>query len=235
MPDEIEIIIDDDDGLPVSIGGDDDDGLPASVGDVDVGLPPSIGGDEDAVLEFPGLDEKPVEDKPTEDQTHPLRKELDELRERYLRKLAEFDNFRKRTEREKVELERTGGEAVVRELIPVLDNFERALQHAPGAELDAFHQGVEMIFKQLWETLQRQGMERLDPNGQFFEPEYHEAVQRIEDSGKEPGTVVSVLAKGYLFGGKLVRPALVAVAVTPPEPEGDVGPADESVEGEGAP
>jgi len=156
-----------------------------------------------------------------------LRAELDQLRDHYLRKLAEFDNFRKRTEREREEFQRTAGEKVVRELVPVLDNFERALTHAAESDSESFRQGVDMIARQLWEVLERQGLEVVDPTGKPFEPEFHEAVQRVEDSGHQPGTVVWVLAKGYLFGGRLLRPAMVGVAVEPlgPRiaPEGDEG------------
>jgi len=156
-----------------------------------------------------------------------LRAELDQLRDHYLRKLAEFDNFRKRTEREREEFQRTAGEKVVRELVPVLDNFERALTHAGESDSESFRQGVDMIARQLWEVLERQGLEVVDPTGKPFEPEYHEAVQRVEDPGHEPGTVVWVLAKGYLFGGRLLRPAMVGVAVEPigprTDPRGDEG------------
>jgi molecular chaperone GrpE len=141
--------------------------------------------------------------------------EQEHLRERYLRKLAEFDNFRKRTEKERQERERVAGEGIVRELVPVLDNFDRALQHANGSDPGAFRQGVEMIARQLWDTLQRQGLAEMNPLHQPFEPEFHEAVQRVEESDQEPGTVVSVMAKGYLFGGRLIRPAMVGVAVAP--------------------
>jgi molecular chaperone GrpE len=144
-----------------------------------------------------------------------LRVELDQLRDHYLRKLAEFDNFRKRTEREREEFQRTAGEKVVRELVPVLDNFERALSHADESDAESFRQGVDMIARQLWEVLERQGLEVVDPTGQPFEPEFHEAVQRVEDGSHAPGTVVWVLAKGYLFGGRLLRPAMVGVAVEP--------------------
>jgi molecular chaperone GrpE len=190
--DEIEIILDED-----------DDGLPPSVGVTEEGEEET--GDDVELLE--------VEDLTEETDAGALRSEVEELRDKYLRKLAEFDNYRKRTEREREELIDAAGERVVLELIPVLDNFERALQHAPAD--DPFHQGVVMIFHQLWETLQREGLDRMDPLGQEFEPEFHEAVQRIEDTDADPGTVVAVMAKGYLFAGKLVRPAMVAVAVSP--------------------
>jgi len=146
-----------------------------------------------------------------------LESELDELRDIHLRKLAEFDNFRKRTERERVEIKRHANEDLVRELLPVLDNFERALEHGSEADSGAFHEGVEMIAKQLWDTLERQGVEIVDPMGQKFSPEFHEAVHRVEDESMDPGTIASVLAKGYLFNGRLVRPAMVGVVAEAPK------------------
>jgi molecular chaperone GrpE len=168
--------------------------------------------DADGVVEI--IDGDAVDDE----EVASLREQLNELRESYLRKLAEFDNFRKRTEREREEFNRTAGEGIVRELIPVLDNFERAVQHASDTDPEAFRLGVEMIAKQLFDMLQRQGLESIDPEGEPFEPEFHEAIQRVEDSEHTPGTVAWVLAKGYLFGGKLLRPAMVGVAVEPSEP-----------------
>jgi molecular chaperone GrpE len=176
--------------------------------------------------------EEPDELTMLKDEVERFKEEQNHLRELYLRKLAEFDNFRKRTEKERQELERIAGEGVIRELVPVLDNFDRALQHANGTDTEAFHQGVEMIARQLWDVLQRLGLEEIDPTGEAFEPEYHEAVQRVEDSDQEPGTVVWVLAKGYLFGGRLVRPAMVGVAVEPAEDNPEEGPGPESEEGE---
>ena len=147
-----------------------------------------------------------------------LESELDELRDIHLRKLAEFDNFRKRTDRERVEIKRHANEELVREILPVLDNFERALEHRAESDVGAFREGVEMIAKQLWDTLERQGVEVIDPMGEQFSPEYHEAVHRIEDESLEPGTVASVLAKGYVCNGRLVRPAMVGVVSDMPKP-----------------
>jgi molecular chaperone GrpE len=147
-----------------------------------------------------------------------LESELDELRDIHLRKLAEFDNFRKRTDRERVEIKRHANEELLRDLLPVLDNFERALEHSADAESGAFREGVEMIAKQLWDALERQGIEVVNPLGQPFSPEFHEAVHRVENSDLEPGTVASVLAKGYLCNGRLIRPAMVGVvADSPPQ------------------
>jgi len=163
-----------------------------------------------------------------------LEGELDELRDIHLRKLAEFDNFRKRTDRERVEVKRHANEELVRELLPVLDNFERALEHSAESDTEAFRAGVEMIARQLWDTLERQGIEVVDPMGQQFSPEYHEAVHRVEDASLEPGTIASVLAKGYLYNGRLIRPAMVGVVADPPtqaQPETDQE-SDQSMNGE---
>lgn len=171
---------------------------------------------------------EPVDLGPSvEQEIERLESELDELRDIHLRKLAEFDNFRKRTERERIEVRRLANEELVRELLPVLDNFERALEHGAEADASAFHEGVEMIAKQLWDTLQRLGVEVIDPKGEKFSPEVHEAVHRVEDSSLEPGTVATVLAKGYLFNGRLVRPAMVGVAAEAQAEEAGNGAADE--------
>jgi len=154
-----------------------------------------------------------TEDSAREEVDH-LKAELDHVRDIYLRKLAEFDNFRKRVEREREEGQRAATEELVRILLPVLDNFERALEHAED-DSGAFHQGVEMIAKQLWDVLERTGVAVVNPLGQPFDPELHEAVQRVEDSEHGPGTVASVMLKGYTMGDRLIRPAMVGVVVEP--------------------
>lgn len=157
---------------------------------------------------------EPVPEPAVEQEAESLKAELDHVRDIYLRKLAEFDNFRKRVEREREENRLAGVEEMVRELLPVLDNFERALQHAED-DSGAFQQGVEMIAKQLWDTLERRGVQEVNPVGQPFDPELHEAVQRVEESEHPPGTVAWVMLKGYTMGDRLVRPAMVGVAVDP--------------------
>ena len=128
----------------------------------------------EAEAEPEGLE--PVPGPAVEEEANHLKAELDHVRDIYLRKLAEFDNFRKRVEREREEIRLAGVEEMVRELLPVLDNFERALQHAED-DSGAFREGVEMIAKQLWDTLERRGVQELNPVGKPFDPELHEAVQ----------------------------------------------------------
>ena len=188
--------------------------------------------DDKIEIEFVDVDEPepertsaPVEAAPADgadgDELRRVKAEIDHLREMYLRKLAEFDNYRKRIDRERQELRRTAAEGLVSELLPVLDNFERAVQHAEESEPAAFREGVAMIARQFADILQRSGLETIDPTGQRFDPELHEAVQRIEGSEYAPGSIVGVFSRGYLFGGRLIRPAMVAVAVEPVSPLGD--------------
>ncbi len=225
MPDDTRS---NDDG--VEILGEDDEILEVMAVDDETGLP--VTGPGYAAPGEPAAAEAPVAAGDAESER--LRGELDHMRDVYLRKLAEFDNFRKRTEREREELHRTAGENLVRELIPVLDNFERALQHGEEADPGSFRQGVEMIARQLWDVLERQGMDRLDPLGQPFQPEFHEAVQRVEDDDREPGTVAAVLAKGYVFGGRLIRPAMVGVVVETVDAERPEGSASDGPGGGGS-
>ena len=186
----------------------------------------------DDVIEIEFLDEEsglqPVEESPSspdgeeelsiQEEVDHLKNELDHVRDIYLRKLAEFDNFRKRTEREREDFQQTAGEDLVKELLPVLDNFERALQQEK-TDSGAFRDGIEMIARQFWDMLQRKGLEVVNPEGQPFDPELHEAVQRVETADHAPGTVVWVMLKGYTFGDRLIRPAMVGVAVEPQGPE----------------
>ena len=188
--------------------------------------------DDKIEIEFVDVDEPEPERQPTPvdaapaegadgDELRRVKAEIDHLREMYLRKLAEFDNYRKRIDRERQELRRTAAEGLVSELLPVLDNFERAVQHAEESEPAAFREGVAMIARQFADILQRSGLETIDPTGQRFDPELHEAVQRIEGSEYAPGSIVGVFSRGYLFGGRLIRPAMVTVAVEPVSPLGD--------------
>jgi len=163
-----------------------------------------------------------ISDETDSQKVAQLQAELDHVRDVYLRKLAEFDNFRKRVDREREDVRLAAQEELIREFLPVIDNFERALQHTDG-DGGAFHQGVEMIAKQLRETLERKGVTEIDPIGQKFDPEIHEAVQRVEDGEHPPGTIVFVMLKGYTMGDRLIRPAMVGVAVETESGEGAAG------------
>jgi len=140
-------------------------------------------------------------------------KELEELKDRYLRVCAEYDNYRKRTTREIKEIRETATEHLIKDLLPVLDNFERALQHIPDPE-DAFASGIRMVFSQLKDTLMARGLLPIETIGQPFDPNVHEALAQIESEQSE-GTVVQEYQKGYLLGKRVLRPAKVVVSKLP--------------------
>lgn len=144
-----------------------------------------------------------------------LRQENQELKNRYLRTLADFDNLRKRTEREKADFFRYATASVLKDLLPALDNFDRALEHSEAT--DEFHKGVELIYKQLHDVLYKHGLRPIEESGVHFDPNIHEAVVREEDPSVPSHTVTSILQKGYFLHDRLLRPALVKVAVGGPD------------------
>ena len=139
----------------------------------------------------------------------------DDYKNRYIRAVADFDNFRKRSDRERADFARYATAGVLREMLPILDNFDRALEHAE--EGDDFHKGVLMIYKQLFDVLQKHGLKVIDETGVHFDPNIHEGVMREEDPSVPSHTVVAVLQKGYFLHDRLLRPAMVKVAVGGPE------------------
>jgi len=140
-----------------------------------------------------------------------------EWRDRYLRTLADFDNYRKRADREKQDFFKYALAGTLRDLLPVLDNFDRALDHAE--EGDEFHRGVALIYKQLFDVLKKHGVQVIDEANVRFDPNIHEAVVREENASVPSHTVVEVLQKGYFLHDRLLRPAMVRVAVGGPEEE----------------
>ena len=143
--------------------------------------------------------------------------ESGEWRDRYLRALADYENFRKRSEREKQDFFKYALAGMMKDLLPVLDNFDRALEHAE--EGDDFHKGVLLIYKQLYDILQKHGLTPINESGVGFDPKIHEAVVREEDPSVPSHTVTAILQKGYFLHDRLLRPALVKVAVGGPEPD----------------
>ena len=142
-----------------------------------------------------------------------LASEKADLQDRLLRTRAEFDNARRRAERERSDFLQFASMELVRELLPVLDDFERALKNE-GASAD-YAKGVELIYQRLFDTLRKVGLEPLETEGRKFDPNLHEAVQRVETSDAEDQTILSEFQRGYNFKGRLLRPAMVKVAVKP--------------------
>ena len=146
-----------------------------------------------------------------EDELAALRQERDDLRDRLLRTTAEFDNYRKRTDRERRELSEAAAIDLIRDLLPVVDDFERALA-APGWERRRSRRGVELIHRQLLDTLRRRGVEPLEVVGQPFDPTWHEAVATDPADGRRDGEITAEVRRGYRIGQRLLRPAQVKVA-----------------------
>jgi molecular chaperone GrpE len=139
-----------------------------------------------------------------------LRRERDVLQDRLLRTAADFDNYRKRVDRERRDLaEQTAGEAI-KDLLPIIDNLERALQAA--AEDDPLRKGVELIHKQMLEMLRKRGVTPIEALGADFDPNVHEAVTHEESDQHREGEVMEDLQRGYKVGERLLRPAMVKVA-----------------------
>ncbi|MCR5479364.1 MAG: nucleotide exchange factor GrpE [Ruminococcus sp.] len=146
--------------------------------------------------------------EPTEEVK--LKKELEESKDKYLRLMAEYDNFRKRSAKERLELSATVKGNTIGEILPVFDNFERAL--AAETQDTNYKAGVEMIFKQFGDMLTKLGVEIIDPIGQTFDPNIANAVNQIEDENLGENEVAQVFQKGYKIGDKVIRYAMVVVA-----------------------
>jgi molecular chaperone GrpE len=142
-----------------------------------------------------------------------LAAEKADLADRLLRARAEFDNARRRAERERSEFLQFAAMDLVKEVLPVLDDFERALK-VETADRN-YAKGVELIYQRLYETLKKLGLEPIEAAGRMFDPNLHQAVERVETDEAEDHTVIGEFQKGYNFKGKLLRPAMVRVAVKP--------------------
>jgi molecular chaperone GrpE len=149
-------------------------------------------------------------------ETEELKNENASVKDQLLRKQAEFENYRRRTERERSEVYKRGKKEVLIEMLSVLDNFERAMQSvSKTAEEDALKLGFELIYKQFKDILMRMGIEPVESIGQFFDPHVHEAVTIEQTSEHEANTVIEEFQKGYKLGDQLLRPAQVKVAASP--------------------
>jgi len=144
-----------------------------------------------------------------------LTADLEDLRQGMLRSQADFANYRKRIEKERFEDSKRATARVIEGLIPVIDGFEHALAAHREADYENYRKGFELIYKQLLENITKLGAERLDPVGKSFDPHLHQAVDRAETTEHEDGTILQVFQPGYVFHGRVLRPAMVRVAVHP--------------------
>ena len=139
-----------------------------------------------------------------------LEQQIEDLTDRLKRNMAEFDNFRKRTEKEKSSMYIIGAKDIIEKILPVVDNFERGLAQAP--ENDPFADGMEKIYKQLMTTLEGLGVEQIEAVDKEFNPDFHNAVMHVEDESVGDNIVVEELQKGYTYKGFVVRHSMVKVA-----------------------
>ena len=166
---------------------------------------------EDAAETTPSPETETAEAAPVEDKAAALEAELKEKSDRILRLQADFENFRRRTAKEKEELAAVITQNILGDLLPLLDNFERAMA-VEQTDGEAFQKGVEMIFTQLREVMEKHGLENIKAEGAPFDPNVHQAVMRVENPDVEDGTITQVLQKGYQAKGRVIRPAMVQVA-----------------------
>ncbi len=135
---------------------------------------------------------------------------IDELNDKVMRQMAEFENFRKRSDKEKTQMYDMGAKSILEKILPVVDNFERGLDAA--ADGDSFADGMKMIYKQLMTSLEEAGVKEIEAEGEEFNPDYHNAVMHVEDEELGENVVVEVLQKGYMYNDTVLRHAMVKVA-----------------------
>ena len=144
-----------------------------------------------------------------------LKAEAQENHDRYLMSAAEFENFKKRMDRERSDSIRFANEELIKQLLPIVDNLERALAHAEEVGADeAMIEGVNMVHKQFIDALEKFGITRVEAMEKPFDPNYHEAMMQVETNEHPPNTVVMEMAKGYMLHDRLIRPAIVGVSKT---------------------
>ena len=141
-----------------------------------------------------------------------LKEKIDELEDKVKRQMAEFDNFRKRTEKEKTAMFETGARSVIEKILPVVDNFERGFSSIPEEEKGtSFAAGMEMVYKQLMTELEKMDVKPIPAVGEEFDPNLHNAVMQVESEEYETGVIAQELQKGYTYRGTVVRHSMVAV------------------------
>ena len=146
-----------------------------------------------------------------------LTEELKEMSEKYLRLYAEFDNYKKRVNKDKEELLKYGQESLLYELLTVIDNLELALKHASDEVSTGLIQGVEITYKELMKTLEKFGLTAVEAEGENFDPSVHHAMSQVERDDVDENIVVEEYRKGYKLKDKVLRPSLVSVSKKPPE------------------
>ncbi|MBW7455744.1 nucleotide exchange factor GrpE [Paenibacillus sepulcri] len=154
-----------------------------------------------------------VEETQADVRYEELQKQVEEHQQRYLRAQADFDNFRRRTIKEKEELGAYASMKLIGQLLPVVDNFGRAIEAGQGGgDVESFAKGVDMIFRQFQQVLEQEGLKPMEVVGEPFNPEFHQAIMQVESEEHEEGIIVEEVQKGYILKDKVLRPAMVKVS-----------------------
>ncbi len=176
----------------------------------------------ETVTEETTTQETPEQEVSTEDTAQDatldtIKKELDaqkvllqQSEEQYKRLQADFTNFRRRNEKEREELSNVVLQGLIKDLLPIIDNFDRALA-VEGAAGTPLHDGISMVYNQLMESLKKNGLEQIKATGEKFDPNFHQAVMRVQDPEKEDDIIEEELQKGYMVQGRVIRPSMVKV------------------------
>ena len=176
------------------------------------GAEPGEGENSEMAKEQEDVTENAGQDKKA-DRKDPKDIQIEEMQDRLMRQMAEFDNFRKRTEKEKSQMYEIGAKDVIEKILPVVDNFERGLNAAKDSpQDDPFVQGMEMVYKQMMTALEGIGVKPIEEVGNEFDPEFHNAVMHVDDAELGENVVVEELQKGYLYRDSVVRYSMVKVA-----------------------
>ncbi|MGB0036052.1 MAG: nucleotide exchange factor GrpE [Candidatus Acidiferrales bacterium] len=165
-------------------------------------------------LDSPASASADVDPSPAE-QVQKLLAEKQELMNTLVRRQADFENYRKRVEKERHQERHRGVESLIEQLLPVLDAFERALAAHDDPAFAEYQKGFELIYRQLWDALAKQGLERIESVGKEFNPHFHHAIESVETTEHADGSVIDQLQPGYIFHNRVLRPAMVRVASQP--------------------
>jgi molecular chaperone GrpE len=182
-------------------------------------VPKKIAGKEGGgEVEKPGVREEEISIEELKQRLDEKKKESEEMYDRLLRATADFENFKKRSEREKLDRIKFANEELMKELLPVVDNLERALASSESTrDTEAIKKGIGIVLDQVLKTLQKFGLSGYTSVGETFDPNRHEAVEQVESTEHEANTILDEFQKGYFLNGRLLRPALVSVTRHPDE------------------
>jgi len=181
----------------------------------DSGFAAAAGAVEDAGANQAAPEALPAGDPSAAEQIEKLLAEKQDLQNTLLRRQADFENYRKRVEKERAQERHRGAELLIEQVLPVLDAFDLALSGQSGAASPEYRKGFEIIRAQLWNALAKQGLQPIEAVGKPFDPNLHHAIEKVPTAAQPEGTVVGEMQTGYMFHGRVLRPAMVRVASAP--------------------